>query len=150
MAVAKQQLAIAGLKTQAEADAEAAEEAARRERRGVFRHRVMAAIRDYARLRQLNLCAIELDKDDAVFGGGKGVSPAVLRSSLETAQGQYFRLDWFFWFLEECEEIRVLFKEEVCPPQKTPEQYIEDLISEFREELSHKRVEAAVRRARAR
>jgi hypothetical protein len=135
MVVAKQQLAIVGLKTQAEADAEAADEAARREHRGILRHRLMAALRDYARLRQLNICATELDKDDAVYGGGKGVSSSTLRSCLESTQGNYFRLDWLFWFAGECDEVAdILMEIAGHKSEKTPEQELEDLKNALRSE----------------
>jgi hypothetical protein len=128
-AAANEQLAIVGLKTQAEAQAEEAAEAKRREQRGVLKQRLMAAIRDYARLRQQIICANELDKEDSVYGGGKGVSSAVLRSCLEATPGNYFRLDWIFWFAEECEEVADVLLEVAGrgKPQKSPEEELADL-----------------------
>lgn len=150
MAVAKQQLAIVGLKTQEEADAEAALEAADRERRGIMRHRLMAAIRDFARLRQQNVCATELDKDDSVFGGGKGVSASAFRACLEGTERNYFRLDWLFWFVDESDEVADLIVEigKRGLSQKTPEEELQDLRDLVRQEMP-KQADKLIRKAAA-
>lgn len=151
MLVAKPQLSIAGLKTQEEAEAEASEVAARRETRGILRARLMAAIRAFARERQIGSCAAELDQDDAVFGGGKGVSASTLRSCLESTERNYFRLDWLLWFAEESEEIADLVMEVAGrgKPVKKPEDELRDLKEALRQEFP-KQADRLIRKGQSR
>lgn len=146
MAVAKPQLAIAGLKTQEEAAAEAADCAMRRDRRGVLRARAMAAIGRLARERQFAVCAEELDADDKAFGGGKGVGASTLRACVEGTERNYFRLDWLFWFLEESDELASVLMEAIGLPQKDPKEELQDLRDIVRAELP-KQAERMIRKA---
>lgn len=147
----KPQLSIVGLKTQAQAEAEAAEKAERREARGVLRHRLMAALRQHAREYQINAAASELDQDDATFGGGKGVSASTLRSCLEGTERNYFRLDWLFWFAEESEEIADIVMEIAGrgKPVKKPEDELRDLKEALRQEFP-KQADKLIRKGQTR
>ena len=150
MAVAKAQLPMEGLKTQAERDAEEAEAAARREGRNVLRVRLMSAIKNFCR-GQVETVAGELDKDSETFAaGGKGVSASLLRACLTEAERNYFRLDWLFFLAEESKEVADVLAEiaGVGKPVQTQEQYIRDLEQGYFEELSSKRAEMAIRKAR--
>jgi hypothetical protein len=152
MAATKPQLSIVGLKTQAEADQEAAERAARREARAILRVKLMAAIRGVARELQISNCADELEFDDQAFneGRGKGVSPATLRSCLEGTERNYFRLDWILWFAEQSEEIADLLCEVAGrgKPQKSPEEELADLKEIVRSEYP-KQADRLLRKAAA-
>lgn len=144
------QLSIVGLKTPEEIAAEETEMQMRRERRGVLRARLMAALREFARERQMNTCATELDKDDALFGGGKGVAASTLRACLEGVERNYFRLDWILWFAEESEDVADL----LCQiagrgkAEKTPEEELEDLKAQLRAEFP-RQADKLIRKARA-
>lgn len=146
MSAAKPQLAISGLKTQAEADAETEDRAARRDRRGVLRARAMAAIAKLARERQFAVCAEELDADDKSWGGGKGVGASTLRSCVEGTERNYFRLDWLFWFLEESDELASVLMEAIGLPQKDPKEELQDLRDLVRAELP-KQADRIIRKA---
>lgn len=154
MAAVKEQLGLAGLKTAAERDAEDAEKAARREARNILRHRLMAAIRTFAK-GQTDAIAAELSDDVDVFGadaGKNGVSGSLLRACMTGGERNYFRLDWIFYLLEESDDVAAVMLE-ACghgKPQKTPEQYAKDLEDTLREELSQNRADRAIRKARAR
>lgn len=152
MAVAKEQLPLGGLQTQAEADAEAAEKAARREARSILRHRLMSAIRTFAKGQSEQL-ASELSEDLEVFGvdsGKNGVSGTLLRACMTGGERNYFRLDFIFLLLEESPEVADIMIE-ACgygQPQKSHEQYSKDLEEQFSKELSPTRAKAAIRAAR--
>lgn len=80
---------------------------------------------------------------------GRPVSASMLRAALMDAERNNFRAEWLDWFAARDRDIADLLARRV-KPAKTTEQYLEDVVAELREELSHKRVEAVLRRARAR
>jgi hypothetical protein len=152
MAVAKDQMALVGLKTQAERDAEDADKAARREARALRRHRLMSAIRTFAR-GQTEQLAAELSEDLEAFGvdsGKQGISGTLLRACMTGGERNYFRLDFLFLLLEESPEVAEIMVE-ACgyiQPQKTPEQYAKDLEKQFFKKLSPAEAEKAIRAAK--
>lgn len=145
MSATKPQLAIVGLKTQAEVDAERKEAETRRELRAELRLKLLNAIRRHAREVTNNICADEVDEDAAVFRGdrerggdgtgNKGVSSALFRSCLESSERNYFRLDWLFWFIDESEDVRAALQEAIGFPEKDPKDEVHDLRAAIRTEM---------------
>lgn len=82
---------------------------------------------------------------------GRPVTAGPLRASLSptNAERNNFRAEWLFWFMENCAEVAEIMARKV-KPEKTDRQLLEDLLEELVEDLSHKRIAAAVRRARTR
>jgi hypothetical protein len=94
-------------------------------------------------------CAYRLNKRWDPLPHGRPVSPAVLRAALHNGERNNFRLEWIYWFAAQSQEIAELLARHVRPV-KTAEERLADLEAELREELSHKRAEAVLRRARVR
>lgn len=80
---------------------------------------------------------------------GRPVSASLLRAALNDAERNYFRAEWLAFFKSKSADVAKIMAAGV-KPTKTPEELLRDLEAELREELSHKRVEAIVRKARAR
>jgi hypothetical protein len=80
---------------------------------------------------------------------GRPVSASLLRAALNDAERNYFRGEWLAFFKSKSADVAKVMAAGV-KPTKTPEELLRDLEAELREELSHKRVEAIVRKARAR
>lgn len=80
---------------------------------------------------------------------GRPVSASLLRAALNDAERNYFRGEWFAFFKAKDADVARLLASG-SKPKKTAEELLSDLEAELREELSHKRVEQIVRRARAR
>lgn len=155
MAVAKSQLPIEGLKTQAEAAAEANAAETQRERRAELRLRLLNAIKRHARLIEYTRCAEAIDADAAVFRGdkeggdstgNKGVSASLFRSCLESSERNYFRLDWLFWFIDESEDVRSVLIEAIGLPEKDPKEELQDLRDLVRSEMP-KQADRIIRKA---
>lgn len=80
---------------------------------------------------------------------GRPVTEGVLRSSLSpSGERNYFRAEWLFWFQDNSAEVAEIMARK-SKPDKTDRQLLEDFIDELAEDLSHKRIQAALRRARA-
>jgi hypothetical protein len=80
---------------------------------------------------------------------GRSVSASLLRAALNDAERNYFRAEWLSYFKSKNADVARIMAAGV-KPKKTAEELLVDLEAELREELSHKRVEQIVRRARAR
>lgn len=80
---------------------------------------------------------------------GRSVTAGALRSALHDSERNNFRAEWLDWFAAQDRDIADLLARRV-KPIKTDAERIADLEAELREELSHKRAEAVLRRARAR
>jgi hypothetical protein len=80
---------------------------------------------------------------------GRPVSASLLRAALNDAERNYFRGEWLSFFKSKNEDVARIMAGGI-KPKKTAEDLLSDLEAELREELSHKRVEQIVRRARAR
>ena len=80
---------------------------------------------------------------------GRGVTSGVLRAALLDNERNNFRLEWVDWFAARDRDIADLLGRRV-KPMKTAEQMLDDVIAEMRDEMSHKRVEAVLRKARTR
>lgn len=81
---------------------------------------------------------------------GRPVTGGPLRASLSmNSERNNFRAEWLFWFMENCAEVAEIMARKV-KPEKTDRQVLDDLLEELQEDLSHKRIAAAVRRARTR
>jgi hypothetical protein len=80
---------------------------------------------------------------------GRPVSASALRSALHDVERNNFRAEWLDWFAARDADIADLLARRV-KPAKTAEERLADLEAELREELSHKRAEAVLRKARAR
>jgi hypothetical protein len=80
---------------------------------------------------------------------GRPVSASVLRAVLHDVERNNFRAEWLDWFAARDRDIADLLARRV-KPVKTAEERLADLEAELREELSHKRAEAVLRRARGR
>lgn len=147
--VAAKQIAMIGLEDPAEEEAEI-------EAGFVWREQLWSAMRRFCEtykaeersgIKRYDAVAAELDRR---WGRkGRPVSASVLKAALYDAERNNFRLEWVDWFARRDEDIARLIAQQV-KPEKTPEQELEDLKAELREELSHKRAEQVLRRARAR
>jgi len=146
VAVPKQQI-IGGLE-------DPAEEQASIEAGFLWREQLWSALRVFAAnyvstsgLKGFDAVAAELD---ARWGTkGRPVSASTLRSCLYDVERNNFRAEWLFWFAERDAEVAALLARQVRPV-KTAEERLADLEAELREELSHKRAEQVIRKARAR
>lgn len=77
------------------------------------------------------------------------MSASLLRAGLNDAERNYFRAEWLAFFKSKSEDVAKIMAAGV-KPTKTPEELLRDLEAEMREELSHKRAEQVLRKARAR
>lgn len=82
---------------------------------------------------------------------GRSVTAGPLRASLSptNTERNNFRAEWLFWFMDNCAEVAEIMARKV-KPEKTDRQLFDDFVEELKEDLSHKRIAAAVRRARTR
>lgn len=80
---------------------------------------------------------------------GRPVSSSLLRAALNDAERNYFRAEWLSYFKSKSVDVARILAAGI-KPKKTAEELLADLEAELREELSHKRVEQIVRKARAR
>src|SRR5690606_3886420 len=80
---------------------------------------------------------------------GRPVSASLLRAALNDSERNYFRAEWLAFFRRKSADVAKIMAAGI-KPRKTPEELLSDLEAELREELSHKRVEQIIRRARAR
>ena len=146
MVAALKQVEMLGLEDPAEEEAEI-------EAGYVWREALWSAMRTFAlgyvdgKLRGYDACAAALNR--RWVDKGRGVSAAVLRAALHDVERNNFRLEWADWFACRSKEVAELMGRRV-KPIKTPDERLADLEAELREELSHKRAEAVMRRARAR
>lgn len=140
MVAAIKQLPISGLE-------DPAEEAAEIEAGYLWREQLFIAMRAVAREHGYEACASALDRR---WGDkGRPVSASLLRAALNDAERNYFRLEWADWFARRSKDVADLLASRM-KPTKTPEEMLADLEAEVREELSHKRAEQVLRRARTR
>ena len=130
-----------------------AEEQAEIEAGYVWREQLWSALRSFTAsymaggLKGYDAVAAALDKR---WGPkGRPVSASVLRAALNDVERNNLRAEWLDWFAARDRDIADLLARRV-KPLKTAEERIADLEAELREELSHKRAEAVLRRARAR
>ena len=141
MVAAVKQIALVGLD-------DPAEEAAEIEAGYVWREALYSAAR--AAVRELGgyePVAAALDRRWGVKG--RPVSATLLRSALNDVERNNARVEWFDYFAARSRDVAELMGRRV-KPMKTEAEMFRDFVEEVREELSHKRVEAAMRRARAR
>jgi hypothetical protein len=80
---------------------------------------------------------------------GRAVSATLLRSALNDVERNNARMEWLDFFAARSRDVAELMGRRV-KPVKTAEERLADLEAELREELSHKRAEAVLRKARAR
>ena len=144
--VAAKQIAMGGLEDPADLDAEI-------EAGYVWREALWSAMRTFVAgyiangAKGYDAVAAALD---ARWGAkGRPVSASTLRAALADSERNYFRLEWADWFAARDRDIADLLARRV-KPAKTDAERLTDLEAEMREELSHKRVEQVLRRARAR
>jgi hypothetical protein len=124
------------------------EEAAEIEAENLWREELFAACRQCVRdLGGYEVAAAALDRR---WGPkGRPVSASLLRAALNDAERNYFRGEWLAFFRRRSEDVAKIMAAGV-KVTKTPEELLRDLETELREELSHKRVEQLIRKARAR
>lgn len=146
MAAVLKQVPMPGLEDPAEENAEI-------EAGYIWREQLWSVMRSFVAQYQIGqqrgyeAAAAELDKR---WGPkGRPVSASILRAALADAERNNFRLEWADWFALRSREVAELLGRRV-KPTKTKEELFDDFLEEVREELSHKRIEAALRRARAR
>jgi hypothetical protein len=146
MVAASKQITIGGLEDPADEDAEI-------EAGYLWREQLWSALRTFVSgyiangQKGYDACAAALDKR---WGSrGRSVSASTLRAALADSERNYFRAEWLDWFAVRDADVANLLAHRV-KPIKTPEERIADLEAELREELSHKRAEAVLRRARSR
>ncbi len=147
VAVAKQ-VEIGGLDTDRD-------RAIEKETAYVWREQLWSAMRSFVEcyidadngLKKHDGCAYRLNEQWE--SKGRPVSPGALKNALEDQSRNNFRLEWAFWFGSQSAEVAALLARHVRPA-KTAEERLADLEAELREELSHKRAEAVMRRARTR
>jgi hypothetical protein len=135
------QLTIVGLADPAEEDAEI-------EAGYVWREALYSAIRAVVReLGGYEVVAAALDRRWGIKG--RPVSATLLRAALNDTERNNARVEWLDFFACRSKDVAELMGRRV-KPRKTVEEYAADLEIELREELSHKRAEAVLRRARTR
>ena len=133
MSAAPKQLAL-DVDAQAEKEAEAARIEALGDAHAVLLERVFAACRKVLRDRQADPVADELE---AMWANrGRPVTAQVLRSALADSRGNYFRVEWLFWFAEHSQELRELLLElAIGQGPKDPADELADLHEIIREEF---------------
>jgi hypothetical protein len=146
MVAASRQIALGGLNRDDEEQAEV-------EAGYIWREQLWSTMRQFVSsymsggLKGYDACAAELDRR---WGAkGRPVSASALRSALHDVERNNFRAEWLDWFAARSQEVADLMARRV-KPAKTAEERLADLEAEMREELSHKRAEAVLRRARSR
>lgn len=149
MAAIGKQTAFVNLKTQAEQDAEWAEEQLEVEAGYVWKASLYSAIRNA--IRELGGYGVVADALDRRWADhGSPVSASTLRAAFaEQNERNHARIEWLDYFAARSPEVAELMGRRV-KPAKTAEERLADLEAELREELSHKRAEAVMRKARAR
>lgn len=146
MAAALKQVPMSGLEDPAEENAEIEAGYIWREQ---MWSRMRAFVSQYSagQLRGYDAAAAELDRR---WGAkGRPVSASILRAALADAERNNFRLEWVDWFAARDQQIAELLGRRV-KPEKTDAEMLADVLAELREELTHKRIETVMRRARAR
>lgn len=140
MAALPKQTAMVGLE-------DPADEIAEIEAGYLWREQLWIAMRAVARELTYEVCAAALDRRWGTKG--RPVSASLLRAALNDTERNNFRLEWADWFARRSKDVADLL---ACrtKPTKTPEEVLADLEAELREELSHKRADQLIRRARAR
>ncbi len=141
------QIEIGGLESDAEEALEI--EAAR-----AWRDQLYSAIRIFVHtyidartgLKGFNACAAELEKQWGDPERGRFVSGALLQAALKDSERNYFRAEWLFWFASRCPEVADLMARK-SKPKKTADERIDGYQRVIREENSHKRAEAMIRKA---
>lgn len=130
-----------------------AEEQAEIEAGYIWREQLWSVMRQFVAgylaggLKGYDAVAAELDRR---WGPkGRPVSASALRSALHDVERNNFRAEWLDWFACRSEDVAALMGKRV-KPEKTDKQLLEDLVAELGEDLSHKRIHAALRRARVR
>ena len=139
---------VAAAKQMSLSGVDADEEAAEIEAENLWREELFNACRQCVRdLGGYEPAAAALDRR---WGSrGRPVSASLLRAALNDAERNYFRGEWLAFFKSKSEDVAKIMAAGV-KPTKTPEEYARDLEAEVREELSHKRAEQVMRKARAR
>lgn len=148
MGAAAKQVEIGGLDSEAE-------EALAIEAGYVWREQLWSAMRSFVEsyvdaengLKKYDGCAYRLNK--RWEEKGRPVTAGGLKQALADAERNNFRLEWAYWFASQCPDIARLLG---CKMKaaKTLEELFEDFITELGEDLPHKRIQGALRRARAR
>lgn len=146
MVAAPKQIALGGLQTQDEEQAEI-------EAGYIWREQLWSTMRQFVSsylaggLKGYDAVAAELDRR---WGPkGRPVSASALRSALHDAERNNFRAEWLDWFAWRSEDVAALMARRV-KPEKTDKERLADLEAELREVLSHKQAEAVLRKARTR
>jgi hypothetical protein len=140
MSQVTRQIALSGLD-------DPAEEAAEIEAEYLWREELFSACRAVCRDLTYEAAAAALDRR---WGPkGRPVSASLLRAALNDVERNNFRAEWLGWFAGRSEDVANLLARRV-KPKKTDSELLGDLEAELREELSHKRVEQLLRKARAR
>jgi hypothetical protein len=146
MGTAPKQIELGGLQREDEDQAEI-------EAGYIWREQLWSAMRQfvssYLAGGQKGYDAVAAELDRRWGPKGRPVSASALRSALNDVERNNFRAEWMDWFACRSEDVANLMARRV-KPEKTDREQLEDLIAELREELSHKRVEQIVRKARAR
>lgn len=148
MSVITRQVTIGGLD-------DPADELAEIEAGYLWREQLWSAIRTFIAgyiangQKGYDACAAALDARWGVEPHKRTVSASSLRAALMNSERNNFRAEWLDWFACRSEDVANLLARRV-KPIKTAEDRIADLEAELREELSHKRAEQVIRRARAR
>lgn len=155
MAVAVlKQIALPDLENDAEREREEAEERAEIHAGFMWRTELWEVMRTFVASyvgkkgsRGYDAAAAELDKRWAPHG--RPVAGSALRAALNDSERNNFRAEWLDWFAARSPEVARLMARRV-KPQKTDAELLADLEAEVREELSHRRAEAVLRKARTR
>lgn len=121
----------------------------------VWREQLWSAMRSFVEsyvdvetgLKKHEGCAYRLNKrwEDK----GRPVTAGSLKQALADAERNNFRLEWAYWFGEQSPDVAALLGRHV-KPQKTDRELLEALLTELLEDIPHKRIQAALRRAHAR
>ncbi len=148
MKAAARQTVIGGLESEQEEQAEI-------EAEYLMREELFSALRMFTAsyicgsLKGYDAVAYQLNKRWEPHG--RPVTAGPLRASLSptNTERNNFRAEWLFWFMENSVDVAEIMARKV-KPEKTDRQLLDDLIDELAEDMSHKRIAAAVRRARTR
>lgn len=147
MRVAAKQVEIGGLGTAAERDVQI--EASR-----LWREQLWSAIRMFVigyidvgtNLKGYDGCAYRLNEiwEDE----GRPVTGGSLRAALTDTERNHFRLEWVDWFASQSSDVAELLARRV-KPKKTDRELLDAFLDELLEDIPHKRIQAALRRAAA-
>lgn len=80
---------------------------------------------------------------------GRSVTAGSLRAALTDTERNHFRLEWVDWFASQSPEIAEMLARRV-KPKKTDRELLDAFLDELLEDIPHKRIQAALRRAAAR